>query len=142
MNNHSFCTVGSSDVAPSYSDPSHPKGSIYNSMLLLKSLSRSSTVYVTCSDDKDKAGKIEQTESECENCHPIDSDDVCIHSLSTTSEEDECKNKIHLTSLGSTEVIRNNHACFPDEDSRCEEVYQYKPIIDDDIDDMSSEDSN
>lgn len=130
-------------MAASYSDQSPPKGSIYNSMLRLKS--RSSTVYVTCSDDKDKnkAGKIERRESECEKCHPSVSDDFCIHRLSINSEEeDEGINKMRLPSIDSTEPITSSHTCFPDEDSRCREVYQYKPIIDDDIDDISSEDFN
>jgi hypothetical protein len=129
-------------VAASYSDPSHPKGSIYNSMLRLNS--RSSTVYVTCSDDKDKnkAGNIEQTDSQCENCHPSASDDVCIHRVSINSEEDEGINKIRLPSIESTEPITNSHTCLPDEDSSRKHVCQYKPIIDDDIDDMSSEEFN
>lgn len=129
-------------MAASCSDPSHPKGSIYNTMLRLKS--RSSTVYVTCSDDKDKdkAGKIEQTESQCENCHPCVSDDVYIHRLSINCEEDKGINKTQLPSIDSTEAITSSHTCFPDENSRCKDVYQYKPIIDDDIDDMSSEDFN
>jgi hypothetical protein len=109
-------------------------------MLRLKSLS--STVYVTCSDDKDKASNIEQTESQCENCHPSVSDDVCIHRISINSEEDEGINKIRLPSIDSTEETTSSHTCFPDEDSRCKDVHQYKPIIDDDIDDMSSEDFN
>lgn len=127
-------------MATSYSDSSHPKGSIYNSMLRLKS--RSSTVYVTCSDDKDKnkAGNIGQTESQWDNYHPSVTDDVCIHSLSTNSKEEEGINKTQLPSVESSEVITSSHTCFPDEDSRSKDVYQYKPIIDDEIDDLSSED--
>ena len=117
---------------------------MYSSILRLKS--QSTPIYVRCNDDEDKIRKIGKTGSECKYSHPSVGDDVGIRKsfmssdLNRYSEKVKGKNKNRLPLLHSTDVKTNDNdrTCGLVVDFRPKVAYPYIPIIDDDIDDMSS----
>lgn len=114
-------------------------------------------MYERCSyekiKEKENASKYGKTESDSQCGHPSVRDNFEIHKLSTRSNiqqnvmKDRGKEKNRLPLANSKEEVKmsnnsNSNACALIENSRPNKVYRHPPIIDDEIDDMSSEDFN
>ena len=103
--------------------------------------------------EKKNASKFGKTESDSQHGHPSFRDNFEINKLSIKSDihrdlkKDKGKNNFRLPFADSKEEVKlsnnnNNQICVLIENSRPKKVYRHPPIIDDEIDDMSSEDFN
>ena len=102
--------------------------------------------------DKEKARIVGKIESVSQYGHPSVSDNFEMNKLSIKSDiqrnliKDKGNDNNRLPFADSKEEVKlsndNNRTCISIENSRPNKVYQHTPIIDDEIDDFSSEDFN